>query len=286
MSTTVILMTFSSERRPSKKGNFDLDVRPTILPVLAFASYHHHFCSQLFFITLASTMAAPNQGIIALNSKAVAKMCQGQYQDATMLLGRALRRVKERMLDPKFVSDGGDFDDEHYAAEDYTVRSCYIEVDESNSSSVFSMYNRALVVHGSDNETIFSSRNEATVSGILLYNLGLCSHIQALSGMDEHHKLEKAMQFYKAAASIINLNQNLCGADRLLFLAIYNNKAHIFANLFCEEEAQQCLAWLQQGLEQTEEGDAEVDDSVNRDLVDIHLNVALFHGTKSHAPAA
>ncbi|GKY99658.1 hypothetical protein MPSEU_000919800 [Mayamaea pseudoterrestris] len=229
-------------------------------------------------------MPAPqNQGIIALNSKAVAKMCQGQYQDASMLLGRALRRVKERMLDPKVVSDESSSSDE---SEDYTVRSCFIEVDEGNSSSVFSMYNRALVVNGTDNETIFSSRNEATVSGILLYNLGLCSHIQALSGLDDHHKLEKAMQFYKAAAAIISLNQNLCGADRLLYLAIYNNKAHIFSNLFCDEEAQRCLAWLQEGLQLPEEHVTENDELVNRDLVDIHLNVALFHGNRSHAPAA
>ena len=226
-------------------------------------------------------MEAPNQGIIALNSKAVARICQGQYQDATMLLGRALRRVKERMMEPD-VKSGSDEGLDDYEVEDYTVRSYVVDVDEGNSSSVFSMFNRALILSGTDNETIFSSRNEATVSGVLLFNMALCHHIQGLRGLDEYHKLEKAMQFYKAAAAIINLNHSLCGADRLLYLAIYNNKAHIFSHLCCDEDAQRCLVWLQEGLLQSEEED----DPVNSDLLDLHVNVCLFTAGRSHAPAA
>jgi tetratricopeptide (TPR) repeat protein len=233
-------------------------------------------------------MASLNQSIIALNSKAVGKICQGEYQDATMLLGRALRRIKERMLDSETELHQPPTDaDEPDEADDFTLRSYLVELDmEGTELSVFSLYNRALVLVGSDNDTVCSPRNEATVSGVLLFNMALCYHIQGLGRPEDHHKLEKALQFYQAAASIIGLNHNLCGADRLIYLAIYNNQAQIFSNLFCEEEVQQCLSWLQEGLEcSAAEGDAE-DDLVSNDLIDIHLNVALFHGSRAHAPAA
>jgi hypothetical protein len=280
-------LTYPKKGERQRRAIDVLDILPE--QHLTLSSYSHGSSDRarnFFFGTQQlPTMAAPNQGIIALNSKAVAKICQGQYQDATMLLGRALRRVKERMMEtePKAACSDDCIND--YEADDYTVRSCLIDVDEGNSSAVFSMYNRALVVNGTDNETIFSSRNEATVSGVLLFNMALCYHIQGLHSPDEHHKLEKALQFYKAAAAIINLNHNICGADRLLYLAIYNNKAHIFSNLFCDDEAQRCLAWLQEGLLLCDEDD-EADDLVNSDLVDIQMNVTLFSFSRSHAPAA
>lgn len=229
-------------------------------------------------------MAILNQpGIIALNAKAVARLSEGQYQDATMLLGRALRRIKERMLDtdPK-SEDEDETEEEEMDAEDFVLKSCPVGFDMATDSSI-SLYNRAFVLSGIDNETIFSTRNEATVSGVLLFNMALCYHLQGIRGLGDHQKLEKALQFYEAAAAIMGLNHNLCGADRLIYLAIYNNKAHIFSVLCCEEDAQRCLSWLKESLEGSE---VEGDNLLCNDLVDIHLNVALFHGSRRHAPAA
>jgi tetratricopeptide (TPR) repeat protein len=220
------------------------------------------------------------QGIIALNSKAVVKLTQGQYQDAAKLLGKAIRMVQQGMLDHDTKLDD---ESQEEKSEEYALESCPVDFDAGTDSSVFSLYNRALLLTGIDNKTIFSSRNEATVSGVLLFNVALCYHLLGLQQPSDQRKLEKALQFYKAAAAVIGLNYNLCGADHLIYLAVYNNKAHIFSILLCEEDAQRCLSWLKESLEVTEE---DSDQLFSNELVDIHLNVALFHGSRRHAPAA
>jgi tetratricopeptide (TPR) repeat protein len=222
------------------------------------------------------------RSIIELNAYAVHLICDRKYQRAGMVLAKALHRLRAQFSQTREVTN--EFQQKsdnttHSLREENVVRSIYVpQNDLMDDSFVFSVYNRALLITGSDLQVIYSCHNEATVSGVLLYNMALSHHLQGL--YCESESLEKALRLYEAANSILSLNRSFCCADRLVFLGIWNNKGAIYSMRHQNREAQECLDEVKLGLETV------ISQDLHGDLSEISLNVTLLHGKMANAPAA
>ena len=115
----------------------------------------------------------------------------------------------------------------------------------SDCSGTFSIFNHALTVSNSFELDSNVAKNYERLQSMLLYNLGLTLHFQAMrSGRSE--ELRGALDLYEMAFSVVENAWQLFNIDdlMLLLMAILNNLGHIHSNLYNMERTQTCVDWL------------------------------------------
>lgn len=149
-----------------------------------------------------------------------------------------------------------------------------------HTRSFIAVYDWALSFMDLEQVESGSVQNVSRVCATLLYNLGLC--FQALGSqrrVDQDLSNRKAMRSYDAALSILN---SCSCTERLLRLALLNNLGFLMA-CYCNYSAtHQYLSALRQLLATFDR----VEDVERDDILEIHLNCALFYDKHAHAAAA
>ena len=122
-----------------------------------------------------------------------------------------------------------------------------------NSSGTFSVFNQAMTIckidqdkmeeDGHDGYTI--SHNYHRLLSMLLYNLGLSLHLQAVQ-TGKAAELKGAMDLYEMSFSVIETEwQHFVVEDlMLLLMALFNNLGHIHSNMYNVAQRETCVAWL------------------------------------------
>lgn len=210
--------------------------------------------------------------IISLNRDACILMATGDFYTAANILIEALKQFQ--FLNVQSQESEEMKEENQQSSHIHPVR---IACKQSEGSSYY-FYNWAFLVND-DPATPSFSQNKARVSAILLYNTGLCFQAVGLIQSNASVSLEKALKLYEMALSLLYFVN--C-ADRLLRIALLNNKGCIM-NAFHEyKETQACLGSLQYLLT-----NAELPRQARReDIVEIYMNVALHFGEHTHASAA
>lgn len=211
--------------------------------------------------------------ILALNTRACFLMSANKYRDAGILLVSALRQIQESQNTCRSLDDIA-----QVREKDLLIQPIRIGKDDHDCSS-FSLYNWALLVMNHDHASLCSLQNEIKLSAVLLYNTGLCYQAMGLAEGTEHSSFPMALKMYEIALSLLCTCDS---TDRLLRLALFNNKGYIMSYFYEHDEAQACLANIKYLLAITY-----APDEVQReDILEIRMNVALLLGKHSHAGAA
>jgi len=126
-----------------------------------------------------------------------------------------------------------------------TIPASLLANTSSTTTSLFGLFHRALTVPNSD--ALFASKgNTDRVMAMLLYNMGLSVHLQALSS-GKNSELDGALQLYEMAFTVVEDSwSNFDNVDdlMLLLMALFNNMGHIHSSRFDLERTQICLDWL------------------------------------------
>lgn len=112
-------------------------------------------------------------------------------------------------------------------------------------SGSFSIFSHILTIPNAYELESDVTKNFERIQAMLLYNLGLTVHLQAMrSGRSE--ELKGALQLYEMAFSVVeNSWQLMCLDDlMLLMMALLNNLGHIHATLYNMPQTQCCVDWL------------------------------------------
>lgn len=115
----------------------------------------------------------------------------------------------------------------------------------SDCSGSFSIFNHTLTVPNVNGLDSNIGNNYERLQAMLLYNLGLTLHFQAMrSGRSD--ELQGALDLYEMAFSIVENSWQRLDVDdlMLLLMGILNNLGHIHSNLYNMERTQTCVDWL------------------------------------------
>ncbi|GKY90827.1 hypothetical protein MPSEU_000055500 [Mayamaea pseudoterrestris] len=235
-------------------------------------SIHSNTFSYLLQSSKRTTMDTVS--ILSLNTRACCLMSANKYRDAGILLVSALRQIQQgQSVSCRSVSTVMTEHDK-----DLVLQPMRIGKDDHDCSS-FSLYNWAILVMDHDVQATKTLKNEIKLSALLLYNTGLAYQAMGMEEGSEQVSFQMALKMYNIALSLLCTCDS---SDRLLRLALLNNKGFIMS-YFCEfDEAQACLAhikFLLATIYAPEEAQRE-------DILEIRMNVALLFGKHSHAAAA
>ena len=121
------------------------------------------------------------------------------------------------------------------------------------SSGTFSVFNQAMTICNIDQDKMEEdghdgykiSHNYHRLLSMLLYNLGLSLHLQAVS-TGKAAELKGAMDLYEMSFSVIETEwQHFVVEDlMLLLMGLFNNLGHIHSNFYNLAQRETCVAWL------------------------------------------
>ena len=180
--------------------------------------------------------------VLKMNSKAVAFLAQGNHESTHFTLQKALEGFRDVLRHGAHVDVEPLIDaDEVDAASLYTVaindaQHHNVSYSSSCENSFVSVYRQAFVLTLDEQQTRFSE-NEHTVPAILLYNMGLSSHIQALqTGQSAMYR--KALQLYNMAFIMLEQSSDILNdMDVMVLLALSNNMCIISGYQFYDRPA-------------------------------------------------
>lgn len=200
-------------------------------------------------------------------------MCMGNYRAAGNLLLVALHLLDGSQC--KFstgVSIGCE-------GQDLQIQPVMIHWREAESS-FFYLYHWAFTiarVSDGDSSSLFLS--DTRITAILLYNTGLCCQAMGMAETTEHAFFNEAFKLYTMALLLLDFGDT---NDRLLHLAVLNNRGFIMACFYEYGAAQECLGSLKYLLETTKTSEW----AIREHVLQIHMNVTLLYGEHTHAGAA
>jgi hypothetical protein len=116
---------------------------------------------------------------------------------------------------------------------------------DSECSGTFSIFNHAFTVSKSADLVPSASKNYDRFLAMLLYNMGLSFHIQALrSGKSD--EMRGALDLYEMSFSVVEANWQLFHVDdlMLILMALFNNLGHINSMFYNTDQIQICIDWL------------------------------------------
>jgi len=98
---------------------------------------------------------------------------------------------------------------------------------------------------GTKEELLFCRENISRATAVIVYDLALAYHLRGLSGLDQEENLRSALKLYKVAFGTL-FDQGGCHSDfeKIISLAILNNKGHIHWELFEMESVKDCMNWI------------------------------------------
>ena len=111
--------------------------------------------------------------------------------------------------------------------------------------SLFSIFNRIFVISivENDEETKLVEVHSEAIVAVILFNLGLTLHHQAVKTSSSHF-WGQSLKFYVAALHALKESSIQDHLARLLSMAIANNMGHIYSNLFDERKTCECRELL------------------------------------------
>lgn len=169
--------------------------------------------------------------VLEMNSCAVTSLAQGKHEASHCQLQMALegfRNVLNQPASPMNVHDDAEMD----GASLYTVAIHDAQHKAIEQQSMVTVYNRAFVLTTEDDEPASFSNNEHTVPAVLLYNMGLSHHIQAMASGNSA-VLRKALQLYTMSFTLLEqASEVLNDMDIMVLLALANNMGVIAASQF------------------------------------------------------
>jgi hypothetical protein len=116
---------------------------------------------------------------------------------------------------------------------------------DSECCGTFSIFNHAFTLSKSAELVASVSNNYDRFLAMLLYNMGLSLHIQALrSGKSE--ELRGALDLYEMSFGVVEANWQLFHIDdlMLILMALFNNLGHINSFFYNVDQIQICIDWL------------------------------------------
>ena len=115
------------------------------------------------------------------------------------------------------------------------------------SSGTFPVFNQAMTIAKAECDTMdgMISQNYQRLLAMLIYNMGLSMHLQALQS-GKAAELKGALDLYEMSFSVIETEWQQLNVDdlMLLLMALFNNLGHIHSNLYNLKERETCIDWL------------------------------------------
>jgi tetratricopeptide (TPR) repeat protein len=210
-------------------------------------------------------------------------MFKNKYRQAENFFVEALKQIKasQTVQDNDYFSFSFDYDDEgeNNKTSDIIFRPLQVATYHQDQSS-FHLCNRAflIVLADKDKELRTNVHDEARISAVIMYNLGLCFQARQRT-QDQCSALDKAVKLYSAAVTLLEFSSS---DDRLLQLALLNNQGYILACTNNYNALQQCLKALSEIFAMS----ARLGEFRREDIVEIQMNVVLLFGNHTHASAA
>lgn len=187
-----------------------------------------------------------SSNIVGLNNQALEYMMLGNHNETVGALGAALSNLR---MYQDAVSSCSSLDQSKLPLHK-TVESpkspplCSIPLTAPPATactSMFTLFHRALAIpHCNAMEG-----NTDRIMAVLLYNMGLSLHLQALrSGRTT--ELNGALQLYEMAFAVVEDAWSELEVNdlMLLLLALFNNMGHIHSSRFDNVKTRTCLDWL------------------------------------------
>lgn len=264
-------------------------------------------------------MHSSSSKVIHQNHDAVASLLKGDYERSIACSWKALGMIQTIIMDPsptpiQQVRGEGDADaNATFVAERQTaaiIRSIpllplpvSLRVDEG----AVALYNRALVLDAPMKTERRSADDEDLIlAAVLLYNTGLCHHVQGLQNPTQSTRLLRTtLKMYTMASSILysafpteghdddDNSKSIKEANALLLqLALLNNMAHVYAYFMNVGNAWHCVDTMNdafEALSMMAEEEEEEENSIvtSDDFVFFSLACNLFtEDSFARAPAA
>jgi tetratricopeptide (TPR) repeat protein len=226
--------------------------------------------------------------VVDLNTKGLRYLQNGDFRRAATSFLTALQDVKV-LLAQMPSKDAIN----HCRVDDAVDKQLFASIEiqskaVEDSGTIFSVYNRCLVIPNRDCLDAVFSRNEDMIPCILLYNAGLCFQIQSLE-TGSNALAAKALGAYEIALTILTrmptqTNESLLGADGLLLLlAIINNAAALESHRFNLKKSARYSDLIRQLLENQEYSDVLVEPMFDFFVIYVFLTPKMCRGC---APAA
>ena len=181
------------------------------------------------------------------------------------------------LMDYSMSEDSEDGDNCCFDKQESAIRSVPIPRESNSKGSPFqyegymNIYDRAFVLPGDEADT-------ELVSAVVLFNMGLINQSRGIQ-LNKSYCLKRALELYKVSLQMYQRSKSEAFVDTL-GLAILNNSAQIYFEMFAFDEMRQCLDCVREIIEESE-GDVDEDYSI------FHLNAAVCTSDKLlHAPAA
>jgi hypothetical protein len=116
---------------------------------------------------------------------------------------------------------------------------------DSECSGTFPIFNHAFTLSKSADLVASVSKNYDRFMAMLLYNMGLSLHIQALRS-GKSAELRGALDLYGMSFSVVEANWELFPVDdlMLILMALLNNLGHINSIFYNTDQIQVCIDWL------------------------------------------
>jgi len=176
--------------------------------------------------------------------------------------------------------------------ESVSLRLCEEEEDHEDEPSkqyffgasafgALAIYDKALRFAGETTDAIFwEGDNVHRASSVLLYNTALVHHLLGLQGPNQQRHLKKALKLYEMAMDVLHNCKKHSAVDKMITLAIFNNKGHVYCQFSELTQVQVCIDWLKSIL------DCCAGDFPNRDDELLHFRLTVLLWDAEHCPPA
>ena len=148
--------------------------------------------------------------------------------------------------------------DTSISLESVSLRLCEEDDDETSKHHFFgasafgalAIYDKALRFAGETTDSIFGEGdNVHRASSVLLYNTALVHHLLGLQGPHQQRHLKKALKLYEMAIDVLHNCKKHNDVDKMITLAIFNNKGHVYCQFSELSHVQVCIDWLKSILD-------------------------------------
>lgn len=235
-----------------------------------------------YFTQEAATRKIPS---IELNNTAIAYWQSGRSQEAMEIFQVALSNLRDDCNESE-TDERTSAMDISTSQSDGTTKSCSDEINSCVSVPVLmkqdtcflTCYNRAVFL---DADCV--SLKDTVLPAVILFNIGLLHHSRGVES-DNMSLLEHASRLYRMSLQLLRKQANE-GNNLLLFLALFNNLAHIDSIFFRMDDMKLSLNRMEVMLS---ENDSVSDPSTDEeDFVIFSMNI-MFGDQKEYllAPAA
>ncbi|GAX15570.1 hypothetical protein FisN_3Hu039 [Fistulifera solaris] len=212
---------------------------------------------------------------IEANNAAVSCICQGQLDEARVLLVGSIRSMKDQLnvdagdATAELLKQPNQMPSAVLSLQSVSVFSLasYDAFQKRNiESSSLSLFDRVYRIRSP------CADNQSLISAIILYNMAMVFHLEILLG--KCHQLEKVEQLYLMCDVIAQQSKLTCSQASLLTLAALNNTAHLSSMYLMTRETGHALDDLISELAFLNRDNTIMDD----DLLIFQMN-AFLHST-------